>query len=137
MSATFSIHVDPLRDLVRIRMSGFFTIADIEDFLVAREQAHEALRCGPNQHVTLNDVSEMKIQSQEIVAAFQAMLAAPAYRSRRLAFVTGSTLARGQLLRAAVGREVRCFDDVPSAEDWLLQPFDEDIAFPPLRRAFG
>lgn len=137
MSGHFSIHVDPLRDLVRIRMSGFFTIADIEDFLVAREQAHARLRCGPNQHITLNDVSEMKIQSQEIVAAFQTMLAAPAYRSRRLAFVTGSTLARGQLLRAAIGREVRCFDDVAAAEAWLLAPFAEDVADPPLRRAFG
>ncbi len=137
MSASFSIRVEPLRDLVCIRMSGFFSLADIEDFLVAREEAHAALRCGPNQHLTLNDVSEMKIQSQEIVSAFQAMLSAPEQRSRRLAFIARSTLARGQLMRAAAGRDVRCFDDVASAQAWLLAP-DEEADFPSLRRAaFG
>lgn len=136
MSAQFSIRVEPLRDLVRIRMAGFFTLADIEDFLVARAEAHAALRCGANHHVTLNDVSEMKIQSQEIVAAFQAMLSAPDHRSRRLAFVARSTLARGQLLRAAAGRDVRCFDDVDSAEAWLLEPADQSIPVP-MRRTYG
>jgi hypothetical protein len=134
MSAKFSIRVEPLRDLVRIRMSGFFTLADIEDFLVAREEAHAALRCGRNRHLTLNDVSEMKIQAQEIVSAFQGMLSAPEHRSRRLAFIARSTLARGQLLRATAGRDVRCFDDLTGAEAWLLEP-DEDAV--PLRRAFG
>jgi hypothetical protein len=121
MSATFSIHVEPQRDLVRIRMSGFFTQADIEDFLEARRKAHQQLRCAPNAHLTINDLSGMKIQAQDIVANFQAMLASPDYRSRRLAFVTGSTLARGQLLRAATGRYVRCFDDVATAEAWLFE----------------
>jgi len=121
MSATFSIHVEPERDLVRIRMAGFFTQPDIEDFFEARRRAHQQLRCAPNAHLTLNDLSGMKIQAQDIVAAFQAMLASPDYRSRRLAFVTGSTLARAQLLRAATGRDVRCFDDVAAAEAWLLE----------------
>ena len=136
MSANFSIQVDPLRDLVRIRMSGFFTLADIEDFLAERQRAHQSLRCGPNQHVTVNDVSGMKIQAQEIVAAFNAMLAAPEHRSRRLAFVTGPTLARLQLLRAAAGRYVRCFDDVASAEAWLLEA-EEEAFVPSQRRAAG
>lgn len=136
MSATFSIHVEPERDLVRIRMAGFFTEADIEDFLAARCNAHRQLRCAPNAHLTLNDLSGMKIQAQDIVAAFQSMLASPDYRSRRLAFVTGSTLARGQLLRAATGRYVRCFDDAATAEAWL---FEENQAAKdePRRRANG
>ena len=125
MSASFSIRVEPLRDLVRIRMSGFFTLADVEDFLVAREEAHAALRCGPNRHLTLNDVSEMKIQSQEIVDSFRAMLAAPEYRSRRLAFIVSSTLARSQLGRALGGRDARCFEDPAEAERWLFARGDE------------
>lgn len=35
MNAQFSIRVDPERDLVRIRMSGFFTHQDIADFAEA------------------------------------------------------------------------------------------------------
>ena len=134
MSATFTFDVDPTRNLVRIKMSGFFTLADIDAFLAARREAHAKLSCGPNEHFTLNDLRGMKIQSNETVFAFQAMLAAPEYRSRRLAFVVALTLAQGQLRRALDGRDdVCCFEDSAAAEAWLLSG-DRDIA---PRRAVG
>ncbi len=114
-------------------MGGLFTPDDIRDFLDARREAHEALGCGPNMHVTLNDVRLMKIQPQESVAGFQDMLAAPEYRSRRLAFVAARTLARSQLMRALSNREARCFEDLAHAEAWL---FAEERDSAP-RRAFG
>jgi hypothetical protein len=120
MSASFSFHVDPERDLVRIRMGGLFTPADIARFLDARRVAHGRLRCGPNRHLTINDLREMKIQPQETVASFGALLAAPEYRSRRLAFVIGRTLARSQLSRALASRDARCFESVAEAEAWLF-----------------
>ncbi|MBX3565699.1 MAG: STAS/SEC14 domain-containing protein [Sphingomonas sp.] len=119
MSAEFSVEADPSRDLIRIRMAGFFTQADILAFLAARRDAHARLHCGANQHLTLNDVRDMKIQSQEMVDAFRAVLADPLYRSRRLAFVIGPTLARTQLQRALDARNARCFEDVWAAEAWL------------------
>lgn len=119
MSAEFSIEADPTQDLIRIRMAGFFTEADVLEFLAARRDAHAQLRCRLNQHVTLNDLRGMKIQSQEMVDAFRDLLADPLYRSRRLAFVVGPTLARSQLMRAVDGRNVRCFDDIRAAEAWL------------------
>lgn len=133
MSAKFSINVDPALDLVRIEMSGLFSAADIESFLEARRHAHARLRCRPNAHLTLNDVRAMKIQHQVQVGAFQAMLADPAYRSRRLAFVVAPTLARAQLARALAGRaDTRLFNDSREAEDWLLA---EEA--PALRHAVG
>ena len=120
MSAEFSIQADPSRDLIRIRMAGFFTQADMLDFVEARRAAHAELRCRPNRHVTLNDVRDMKIQSQEMVDAFRGLLADPLYRSRRLAFVVGPTLTRTQLTRAISNRDARCFDDIWTAEAWLL-----------------
>jgi hypothetical protein len=119
MSAEYIIQTDPSRDLIRIRMAGFFTEKDIRGFVESRRIAHTQLNCGPNQHLTLNDVREMKIQSQGVVDAFRELLADPAYRSRRLAFVAGPTLARTQLLRAVAGRDVRCFENVWAAEAWL------------------
>ncbi len=103
-------------------MSGLFTLADIAAFLEARQRAHDDLGCAPNAHVTLNDLRGMKIQSQEVVAAFRAMLADPAFRSRRLAFVAAPTLARGQLLRALQDRDnhARCFNSAGEAEAWLF-----------------
>ena len=120
MSAEFSFEADPARDLVRIRMSGFFTTNDIRDFMAARAVAHRQLRCAPNTHFTLNDIRGMKIQSQEIVDAFREMLAGPEYRSRRLAFIVSPTLARTQLIRAIASREARCFQDAWQAETWLF-----------------
>jgi len=126
MSAEYSIEVEPQRDLVRIRMGGFFTPEDIKGFLEARRVAHRGLSCRPNQHLTINDIRDMKIQSQDIVDGFRALLADPAYRSRRLAFVVGPTLARTQLVRALASRTARCFEDFWSAEAWLFA--DEDAA---------
>jgi hypothetical protein len=133
MSATFSFETDKSRRLVRITMSGLFTPADIRDFLEARRKAHVELGCAPNMHFTLNDVRGMKIQPQESVTGFQEMLAAPEYRSRRLAFVAARTLARSQLMRALSNREARCFEDVAHAEAWLFAE-ERDVA---PRRAFG
>lgn len=120
MSADYSIEVEPNRDLVRIRMGGFFTPEDIAAFLEARRIAHHELTCGANQHLTINDIRDMKIQSQEMVDAFRDLLADTTYRSRRLAFVVGPTLARTQLVRALDGRNARCFEDFWKAETWLF-----------------
>lgn len=135
MEASFSFQVDRSRDLVRIRMAGLFTFGDIAAFLDARRRAHEELGCAPNRHLTLNDVREMKIQSQDVVVAFREMLADPAYRSRRLAFVANQTLARSQLMRALAGRDARCFDDPEEAEAWLLAGEADESELPPLRSA--
>jgi hypothetical protein len=122
MSANFSIHAEPERNLVRIAMAGLFTPEDIAGFYKARDIAHAKLTCGRNAHLTINDLREIKIQSQDSVAGFQQMLGAPEYRSRRLAFVIGRTLARSQLQRALAGRgpDTRCFDTVEEAEAWLF-----------------
>ena len=133
MNASFSFTVDRARDLVRIQMAGLFTQADIAAFLEGRRRAHAELRCPPNRHVTLNDLRGMKIQSQEVVAMFRELLADPAYRSRRLAFVASQTLARSQLMRALDGRDARCFDSVGEAEAWLLAEEPEEVEAP-LRR---
>src|SRR5687768_10301182 len=98
MSAKFSFQIDPLRGLVRITMKGLFTPDDVGEFVRARREAHRQLGCAPNMHLTLNDVRGMKIQPQDVVTAFRELLADPEYRSRRLAFVAGQTLARSQLM---------------------------------------
>jgi hypothetical protein len=120
MAAHFTVRAEPSRDLIRITMSGFFNADDVQAFYEERAAQHARLTCGPNQHVTLNDVSAMKVQSQEVVAAFQDLLADAAYRSRRLAFVVDRTLARSQLMRALNGRTAKCFENRAEAEQWLF-----------------
>ena len=134
MEEKFTFDIDRSHGLVRITMSGFYTLEDIAAFIEARAEAHAALGWPPNQHVTLNDVRDMKVQPQETVAAFQAMLSDPAYRSRRLAFVVSRSLARAQLSRALFGRDAQLFETVAEAEAYLLG--DEERTRP-LRRAAG
>lgn len=125
MDANFVITVDPARDLVRIKLKGFFTPDTLEAFVEARRVAFQQLRCGPNQHLSFTDTREIGIQSQEMVAKFHALLASPAYRSRKLAFVVASSLARMQLMRAIGSRSAQCFTDPAEAEAWLFAEEDE------------
>ncbi len=135
MNDNFTIEADRAYGLVRIRMSGLFTLDDVRDFYEARRRVHAELGLPKNEHLTLNDVRDLKILPQETLAAFCDMLADPDYHSRRLAFVVGPTLLRGQVARALDGRtNARCFGDVEEAEAWLL---DETPTVQPLRRAVG
>lgn len=128
MAAHFTVRAEPSRDLIRISMSGFFSQDDIQAFCDARASEHAHLTCGPNQHVTLNDLRAMKVQAQDVVAAFQHLLADPAYRSRKLAFVVDRTLARSQLMRALNGRTAKCFENRAEAEQWLFAHDPEMVA---------
>ena len=121
MDANFTITVQNELDLVRVSMSGFFFPSDVERFRHARDEAHLLLRSLPNQHLTIVDIREMKVQAQETVAAFQAVLGEKRHHGRRLAIVAGSSLARSQAKRAASQRVVAYFAAVEEAEQWLLQ----------------
>lgn len=120
--ATFFVTAEPERDLIRIHLAGFLTQDGVTAFFKARNAAHRELRCGPNQHITIADVRGMAVQAQELVHRFQSMLADPAYRSRRLAIVTPSSLARMQVQRAAGNPHARFFTDPDEAEAWALEP---------------
>ena len=132
MNEKFQFEIDRARGLVRITMSGFYEPEDVAAFVEARKKAHEKLGLPPHAHMTLNDLRGMKVQSQDTVRAFQAILTAPEYRSRKLAFVVDRNLAAMQLERTLVARDAQMFTDVPSAERYLFA----DEGAEPLRR-FG
>jgi hypothetical protein len=135
MKQKFWIAADQSCGLVRIVMTGLFTLDDVRAFYEERRRAHEALGLPKNQHLTLNDVRDLKILPQDTLAAFCDMLADPDYHSRRLAFVVGTTLVRAQIMRAIGGRgAVRCFDNPADAERWLI---DSDTPAMPRHRAVG
>ncbi len=120
MQPDFQIDVDPVRSLVHIRLAGFFNDAAMKRFLATRASAFQALRCGRNEHLSLTDLRDMKIQAQDMVARWGHVLADPAYRSRRLAFVVATSLVRTQLQRAIGTRDARCFTDRDEAQRWVL-----------------
>lgn len=139
MFARFSINADVPTSMLRITMSGFYELPDIKRFVSALHVEHAKLRCKKNQHVTLVDIRDMKIQPQGSVEGFQSVLNDPALVSRRIAFVVEPGLARAQIQRAAAGRPAQYFSTIAGAEDWLLSDAPlaiADAAFlPPLTAA--
>ena len=131
MDGTFDISIDRPRRLMRIRMAGFFDSGSLRRFLAARDEALAGLRCGAREHVSLTDIRDMQIQSQEMVAAFARVLADPSSQSKRLGLVVASTLARMQIRRALGDRienGARIFTDLAEAERWVLQGDEGSIA---------
>lgn len=101
-------------------MAGFFKAADIAAFTTQLAVAFSKLRCGPNQHLTLVDIRNMDIQSQDSVSGFAGLLHNSGHASKRIAFLVSRSLARLQIQRAAEGRDARYFMDRQEAEDWLI-----------------
>lgn len=120
MTAQFTVCAEPARDLIRITLSGFFDADELAAFRDGMVAAHHDLTCGPNRHITLVDASAMKVQSQDMVAAFGGLLADTRFQSRRLAFVVDPTLLRSQVRRALDGRAAQWFGNKAAAEAWLF-----------------
>ena len=121
MQATHSIEVDAEAGLVRYTLAGFFDEASLASLQAERAAKFPRLKTPPNQHVTLCDVSECSIQSQESLAALRIILLEPRWRARRLAFVVGGALARMQVRRVTDHMpNVKWFNDTASAEAWLM-----------------
>jgi len=121
MVASHSVHVDP-RGVVRYTLAGFFDQASLASLRAERAAKLPLLETPPNQHVTLCDVSQCAIQSQEALAVLRGILAEPQWQARRLAFVVGGAPARMQVRRVVPTMpNGRWFEDMASAESWLAQ----------------
>lgn len=118
MDATYEITPDKSRNLIRVTMAGFYEQKDVQEFATAYRQALTEL-ISPG-HLTLVDITGMKIQAQDIVQAFTAFLASPDVRSKKLAFVCSSSLARLQAQRLTDREGVEFFEGADEAEVWLF-----------------
>lgn len=119
MQGWFAIAVEKERHLVRLTMGGFFESATILQMRAALVEALGTLSCSPNDHVTLCDIRQMDIQSQERVEEFSRLVGSDDIRSRKLAFVVAKSLARLQAKRLTSREGVEFFADPETALDWL------------------
>jgi hypothetical protein len=118
MDARFDFVTVVGRNMIRIKMGGFFSEEDVGRF--AAHYRSILTQLDAPGHLTLADIRQMKIQAQPVVEAFTSLLALPDLRSRRLAFVCSSTLARLQAQRLTDREGVKFFDDEFEAEAWLI-----------------
>ena len=132
MRDKFTFTLDRERGLVRIKLQGFWSLRDVEAFFETRRKALAELGLPRNQHMTMTDVRGMKIQAQDVILSFQAGLAVPEEKARKLAIVVDAAMARGQANRAIASVDTRYFTDPDAAEAWL---FAGEPAAQELRRA--
>lgn len=130
--ARFSIRADPARDVMYADVSGFFFARDVAAFDAAWWETRKQLSCGTNEHLTLCDITDMSIQTREVVIAFTHVVRDPRRRSRRLAMVVGASLSRQQAQRLPEpGRpDVGFFFDRAEAEAWLFSDDRTDARYP-------
>lgn len=121
MQGWFRVEAEREACLIRLTMGGFFDSATIGAMRHEIVQAVAALPCGANQHLTLCDIREMDIQSQERVEEFSRLVGSDDIRSRRLAFVVARSLARLQAKRLTTREGVEFFANADEALRWLQQ----------------
>ncbi len=127
----YAITTDPARHIVHIQISGFWSEDMLGPFSAELKHAVDSLQVGPGRHLVLIDVSDVAIQSQTVVAAFQKLIVHGPTRARRMALYTTQMLPRMQARRiAAVREEGSVFGSRAEAEAWLLAPAADPAADP-------
>jgi hypothetical protein len=114
----FRISCSPEDDYIEVKLTGFLTPETGQKFAEAYIGAKAKLSADKSRHRTLFDLSELKIQTQDIVAQFGGMLADPSIRSARLALYVGDSAVRMQLKRIA-HENTEIFDSLADAREWL------------------
>ena len=115
----YTIAADRERRLLRLELTGFWSSDEASAF--ARDQQLAVRRLGPpfGTHLTLADVSNWDIQSQDVSAIIRDLVLNAASTSKRIALVGSRGLARMQFKRIVDREGMRVFMSSLDAEAWL------------------
>jgi len=119
----YKVTVDLARGYFEVTPHGFWTLDTMADFARELEQTVRRIRATGRTPVSLCDLSDAMVQSQDVVAAFIQMMQNPAVRSGRVAVYTPGALTRFQAIRANQDHEeFRFFTCKDEARAWLFAP---------------
>ena len=114
----FEVRAEPERNRIHITLEGFASLDDVKQFARDLQQAVDTLPTYRGPHQLLYDVSEAKVQSQDVVQALR-QLALASLRSSAFALVNASTLAGRQLNRIFSGIDMHVSSNRADAISWL------------------
>ena len=125
----FEIKTNHAERLIYLRMSESFSIDEARACAAAKETAVDRLGAPFDDHSTLLDVRDFRIQPQDIFSIFTNFVAMTKHKSRKIAILGGEGSARMQFRRVAerepLRGDMRFFTAIAEAEDWLrLKPQD-------------
>jgi hypothetical protein len=119
----YEIQTSQADRIIFLRMYGAFTIEGARACADAKEAAVVALGPPFDDHSSLIDIRDFRIQPQEIFAIFTNFVATTKHKSRRIAIVGGEGSARMQFRRIAerdpLRDDMRYFTAVDEARAWL------------------
>lgn len=115
----FEIKTEPGRRLVRLKLSGMLSEADVTELYRQEHAAILAMGCRLGEHLLLIDSTDNLLQTQSVIEAFKHQMAKPS-RAKRIAVVTGQSLSRMQARRLLTEQPGRTFETMAEAEAWLL-----------------
>lgn len=125
----FTITIDPHRKLIRSKFAGFLTTDEVAEWSRQEQAAVVAMGCGSGEFLLLVDSSGCAIQSQEVIALFQQLVATSEYKARRIAIMRGSSLTRMQTRRVAGDKDyIAHFEGAAEAEEWLFAGMPRALA---------
>jgi hypothetical protein len=116
----FTIKIVPEQDMLEVTLSGFFTEVDMAEFLPKLVDARNRLSPDRSKRKMLYNVSEFRLQSQEVLGQFAALISDPGSKSGRVAIYVGTAAIRMQAERIA-GDNTAVFGDAGEAREWLLR----------------
>jgi hypothetical protein len=119
----FEIETSHADRIISLRMIGGFTMEGARACAAAKEAAVDSLGPPYDDHSSLVDVRDLRVQPQDIFAIFTNFVAMTRHKSRRIAIVGGEGTARMQFRRVAerepLRNDMRFFTAVREARDWL------------------
>lgn len=114
----YEIKVDKPRELIEVRLGGMMTVEEVGAYIAELQRLFIANRL--RTYVMVIDVSECPIQSQDMIVAMGVHMAKMP-KSRALAVVTGSSLAKMQVRRLFTQPYTRIVTTPADGLAWVLQ----------------
>jgi SpoIIAA-like len=116
--AKFQVDPVPESNYLEIKLSGFFSEKDMIAFVKALETARLELDPDISKRRSFYDVSEFRVQSQDIVTHFGALVNDRKNLSSRIAVYVGDAAVKMQASRLILDN-ARIFEDEEEARAWL------------------
>jgi hypothetical protein len=116
----FLISVDIEQSQIEVRLMGFLSSAVVSEFYEAYLEAKTKVLAANGSFMVLFDLSELRVQSLDIVSDFALLLDTQPVDATRIAYVTGESPAVMQLRRIA--GNVHIFKTRAEARSWLKSP---------------
>lgn len=115
----YQITLTPQDHLIELVMSGFLSLEEVHCLFDEEQRRARDISPPDGGHGLLVDVTGLCLQSQDVFTLFQRLLNAAPCPARRIALLTGLSIARMQARRLSDSPRIATFRNRTDALAWL------------------